>query len=504
MAYITINENFHRCNTCGPLGLQLALQYNPKTGEHRLIEKNILGIGSAIFYQNGTYYSDAIQDTTLFTDRNPNNLTAEGQALSTRIRTTVHDTFQTLGGQSKGNITNDTTKPQNQTAKPGVINSAVGTSPGIAGAVPILSNPPGQGNIFDLFSGGLKPNPKYTPIKSPATAKQQTLKYPIDMISDRQDTLQITEIIYKPPTEDIFSGGANITEILTKGLTRGSVKKERGAQIILPMPNNAQDSNNVSWGEDNMNSLTTAATGTILNNPGGTAAGLAASNITEFLAKLKNLPGLGNIVGQLPKAALLADLGRRAAGGGAESENMLKAALTSFILQKYGFEVSPESILARGLGVVPNSNMQLLFNNVKLRGFNFSYLMSPRSKDEAKVVNQIIRTFKQGMAAKKRNLQAGGASLFLGTPNVYKLEYKIGNDQIKGMNKFKICALTGFAVNYSPHGKWSAYEGGQPSSVTMTMTFQELEPIFDTDYQNNIPDDYRFDLPKVEADEIGY
>ena len=350
----------------------------------------------------------------------------------------------------------------------------------------------------------MKPNPDYTPIKSPATAKQQTLKYPIDMISDRQDTLQITEIIYKPPTEDIFSGGANITEILTKGLTRGSVKKERGAQIILPMPNNAQDSNNVSWGEDNMNSLTTAATGTILNNPGGTAAGLAASNITEFLAKLKNLPGLGNIVGQLPKAALLADLGRRAAGGGAESENMLKAALTSFILQKYGFEVSPESILARGLGVVPNSNMQLLFNNVTLRGFNFSYLMSPRSKDEAKVVNQIIRTFKQGMAAKKRNLQAGGASLFLGTPNVYKLEYKSGNDPIKGMNKFKICALKGFAVNYSPNGKWSAYEGGQPSSVTMTMTFQEIEPIYDTDYQNNIPSDISFDLPKVEADEIGY
>lgn len=498
MAYITINENFHRCNTCGPLGLQLALQYNPKTGEHRLIEKNILGIGSAIFYQNGTYYSDAIQDTTLFTDKNPDNLTAAGQELSTRIRTTVHNTFQTLGGQSKGNITNDTTKPQNQTAKPGVINSAVGTSPGIAGAVPILSNPPGQGNILDIFSGGLKPNPDYTPIKSPATAGKQTLKYPIDMISDRQDTLQITEIIYKPPTEDIFSGGANITEILTKGLTRGSVKKERGAQIILPMPNNAQDSNNVAWGEDNMNSLTTAATGTILNNPALAAGGLAASAATGML------PGMTGIAGQLPKAALLADLMNKATGGGAESENMLKSALTSYLLQKYGFEVSPESILARGLGVVPNSNMQLLFNNVTLRGFNFSYLMSPRSKDEAKVVNQIIRTFKQGMAAKKRNLQAGGASLFLGTPNVYKLEYKSGNDPIKGMNKFKICALKGFAVNYSPNGKWSAYEGGQPSSITMTMTFQEIEPIFDTDYQNTIPSDISFDLPKVEADEIGY
>ena len=500
MAYITINENFHRCNTCGPLGLQLALQYDPKTGDHRLIEKNILGFGPAIFYQNGTYYSDAIQDIQLFTDRNPDNLTAAGQTLSTRIRTTVHDTFRTLGGQSKGNITNDTTKPQNQTAKPGVQNSAVGTSPGIAGAIPILSNPPGQGNILDLFSGGLKPNPDYTPIKSPATAGKQTLKYPMDMISDRQDTLQITEIIYKPPTEDIFSGNANITEILTKGFTRGRFTKEDiGARIILPMPNNAQDSNNVAWGEDNMNSLTTAATGTILNDLPNAALGLLGSAATGMV------PGMGNIASKIPKVALLADLAIRASsGGGAESENMLKSALTSFFLQNYGFEVSPESILARGLGVVPNSNMQLLFNNVTLRGFNFSYLMSPRSEDEAKVVNQIIRTFKQGMAAKKRNLQAGGASLFLGTPNVYKLEYKIGNTQIKGMNKFKICALKGFAVNYSPNGKWSAYEGGQPSSVTMTMTFQEIEPIFDTDYQSNIPGDYSFDLSKVEADEIGY
>ena len=263
------------------------------------------------------------------------------------------------------------------------------------------------------------------------------------------------------------------------------------------MPNNAQDSNNVAWGEDNMNSLTTAATGTILNDPAKAAGGLLASAATGML------PGMGGIAGQLPKIALLTDLMNKAAGGGAESENMLKSALTSYILQKYGFEVSPESILARGLGVVPNSNMQLLFNNVTLRGFNFSYLMSPRSEDEAKVVNQIIRTFKQGMAAKKRNLQAGGASLFLGTPNVYKLEYKSGNDPIKGINKFKICALKGFAVNYSPNGKWSAYEGGQPSSVTMTMTFQEIEPIFDTDYQETTGD-ISFELPPVGSEDIGY
>jgi hypothetical protein len=497
MAYITINENFHRCNTCGPLGLQLALQYDPKTGDHRLIEKNILGIGDALFYQNGTYYSDAIQDIQLFTDRNPNNLTAEGQALSTRIRTTVHDTFQTLGGQSKGNITNDTTKPQNQTARPGVQNSAVGTSPGIAGAIPILSNPPGQGNILNLFSPGLTSNVNFPTIPNPALTGE-VLTYPIDLIQNSQDTLHITQIEYQSPTKELFSGTADINKIIRGGVTRNTVVKTKlQGSVILPMPNNAQDSNNVAWNTDEMNSLTAGATAIVSNKLAETSAGAAASEI------LKNMPGFGGIGGQIPKIAMLADLYSRGIGSNA-SESLIKTALASYVLKQYGIEVSPESILARGAGIVPNSNLQLLFNNVTLRSFNFAYMMSPRSKNEATRINKILRFFKQGMAAKKNNIQAGGASLFLGTPNVFKLEYKSGNDPIKGMNKFKICALKGFAVNYSPNGKWSAYEGGQPSSVTMTMTFQELEPIYNTDYQNTIPEDISFDLPKVEADEIGY
>ena len=53
---------------------------------------------------------------------------------------------------------------------------------------------------------------------------------------------------------------------------------------------------------------------------------------------------------------------------------------------------------------------------------------------------------------------------------------------------------------------WNAYERGQPVSVTMSLRFAELEPIFDTDYDdalfNYSPN--RPDLQPVPIDAVGY
>ena len=489
MSYRTIDENYYRCATCGPLGLQLALQYDSTNGNYRLIEKTALGIGSAVFYQNGVYYSDAIRDPNLFTSGDPNKITSAGIDLSKRIRTSVYNSYQTLGGLNKGNVINDSAKPGNQALTPGVTNSVPGANPGPASSLPGLSNPPGQGNIFDVISPGL-PDPG--PFETIPVPWKKLLKYPIDLLETRQDTLRVTQIEYQSPNKDIFE--TNITDILTKGLVRGSVNKSIRGTVILPIPNNASDSNNVAWGEDNMDALTTAATALAVQKPGVLGGGLlGAAGLSGLLSAL-NMPGASGLAANAPPAAIRAYLLTQASNNAA-----VKAALQSYILSKYQFEVSPESILSRGLGIVPNSNLQLLFNNVTLRNFNFSYMMSPRSEEEAKEVNMILRFFKQGMAAKKG---AAGTTLFLKTPNVFKLEYKSGNKEIKGMNKFKICALTGFSVNYTPNGQWAAYDEGQPTSVVMTMGFKELEPVYENDYKttSNVP----FDAPPVNADEIGY
>ena len=134
-----------------------------------------------------------------------------------------------------------------------------------------------------------------------------------------------------------------------------------------------------------------------------------------------------------------------------------------------GVEVSPEALLARGLGVVPNSNMELLFNAPTLREFQYSWQMSPRDENEAEQVKRIIRFFKQ-MAARTLASKAGDRTLFLGTPNVFQLEFKTQNGKlIEGVNKLKTY-VTGTSVNYAPGGSWSAYEEGNQSQHSIDNT----------------------------------
>ena len=192
-----------------------------------------------------------------------------------------------------------------------------------------------------------------------------------------------------------------------------------------------------------------------------------------------------------------------------------KTVLGSTLLNLIGFQVSPESILARGAGVIPNNNLALLFNSPTLREFTFSWKMSPRSREEATRVNNILRFFKQGMAAKKSNNSrgSGGSSYFLGTPNVFDIHFKTAKikdyeilDRNDSVLRIKTCACTGAAVNYTPEGMWNAYEKGQPVAITLTLRFNELEPIFDTDYDNNYFnfDPQRTDLLPVPTDAVGY
>ena len=113
------------------------------------------------------------------------------------------------------------------------------------------------------------------------------------------------------------------------------------------------------------------------------------------------------------------------------------------------------------------------------------------------------------------NSRSGGGSFFLGTPNIFALNFKTARtnnsfweilDRNDSVMRIKDCACTGAAVNYTPEGMWSAYEKGQPTSVTLTLRFSELEPIFDTDYADNYfnYEPARTDLLPVPMDAVGY
>ena len=158
--------------------------------------------------------------------------------------------------------------------------------------------------------------------------------------------------------------------------------------------------------------------------------------------------------------------------------------------------VAAETILARGAGIIPNPNMELLFRSPELRTFGFAYRLTARSQDEAKEIRKIIRFFKQGMSPKRQN---GEQNYFLKTPNMFRVQFKTiknkGNDKNglnKSMPKFKTCALKGFTTDYSPDKMWAAYEDGQPVSVNIVMEFGEISPIYADDYSTFDIDDIGF------------
>ena len=363
----------------------------------------------------------------------------------------------------------------------------------------------------------------------------RNLKYPIDAdYGNTQDYIQINQFSYKSPSEGIFFpkakdgktaqevGFQNTLGIVGGGVPSGTPKEKAIGLVKLPMPNSLADSNNVSWGPDQLNALTAAATSAAMG-----VASPALDGILQFLADSGKFENAGEFINQGFQRAgdFVGDTFtslRNAMGGvsgddirGNENINLLgKTVLGSTLLNLLQFQVSPESILARGAGVVPNNNLALLFNSPTLREFTFSWKMSPRSREEATRVNNILRFFKQGMAAKKSNkTKSGGASYFLGTPNVFDIHFKTAKtkdyqilDRNDSVLRIKTCACTGAAVNYTPEGMWNAYEKGQPVAITLTLRFNELEPIFDTDYDNDYfnYDPQRTDLLPVPTDAVGY
>ena len=407
-----------------------------------------------------------------------------------------------------------------------------------------LSNiPPAEGNA-DIEGVG-KINPDFG--KSDTTSSMPELKfgavdhilqrlslrnltYPLDAdYGNTQDYMLINQFTYKAPSGDIFfpSGGikggfGNAVDSFTQGVPSGTPRQKAIGLVKLPMPNKIKDSNNVQWGTDSLNALTAAATsaamgagGDLLQAIQNFANTMEGRNFNENvqLALEKGADGVGNVLSAIGGAANRFDEADK------RNINLLgKTMIGSQILNLLQFQVSPESILARGQGVVPNNNLALLFNSPTLREFQFSWIMSPRSKEEAIRVNNILRFFKQGMAPKKgvtNNSRSGGGSFFLGTPNIFALNFKTARtnnsfweilDRNDSVMRIKDCALTGVTVDYTPEGMWSAYEKGQPTSITLGLRFSELEPIFDTDYDDNYfnYDPQRTDLLPVPMDAVGY
>ena len=340
----------------------------------------------------------------------------------------------------------------------------------------------GVGAIQNAYSGAEEAD----------TLFKKIVKYPMDM-SNSMDHMFIQCYSYRAPYSAALDGNVGKRNILAtdkkSSFTFGSerttpYKRKLGAGIKLPMPNNMTDGNPRNWGEQSMDA---GQMGAIQN--------VSKNVLTSFFTN--DFGGYGRTATKLSMQGEM--LTQESTRGMSMANKIAQLASES------GFgDVSSEQVLSRSVGVVVNSNTELLFAGVSLRSFEYQWLMSPRNRLEAANVRMIIRAFKQWSAPKKiRKIdngelsnvgKAGGPSFFLGTPNIFRLRFVTnGNRNILGVNKFKPCALQNVDINYTPEGQWMAYENGMPISVMMTLRFAELEPIYDTDYSEDIASDRQYD-----------
>ena len=279
------------------------------------------------------------------------------------------------------------------------------------------------------------------------------LVYPVALRQSQQDYIKFDMLEYVAKGLGLAQkGGTGLSQDMAFiGNNRDESQRNTLGSVILPIPGGISDANSVDWGGgDTMNPMDAALSGAAMNiiNRGG-------DGVSDATAGAK--AALEGSSGELKRAVSSAFAG---AAAGVEGQ-----------------------VLSRTTGEVLNPNMELLFKGPSLRPSTFAFKLAPRSSKEAETVIAILRFFKQGMAPIKSS-----SNLFLKSPNTFKLCYYHRGQPHRFLNKFKECALQSVALEYTPDGNYATYEDGVMTAYNMTLTFNELEPIFSNDYNDTYQD----------------
>ena len=215
-------------------------------------------------------------------------------------------------------------------------------------------------------------------------------------------------------------------------------------------PSGLQEGNSVGWGQDQINAIEAA----MANISGSIVSG--ASKDFSTAAQ--------NAIGSTGKAieTLLGE-------GGISKDD---------VAAYFAGQATGKNVLTRTTGKVMNPNLELLFSGPALRSFNYNFRFTPREQKESLMVRRIIKFFKKSMAP----ILSKEGGLFLESPHVFKLKYIHKNGgQHPFLNKIKPCALQNFSVQYAPDGSYMTYKDGSMTAYNISLTFGEINPIYDKD-----------------------
>ena len=244
-----------------------------------------------------------------------------------------------------------------------------------------------------------------------------------------------------------FQRNQNKIYAASDNLNQAEFDKTPIGHIFLPIPDGVSDQNKVNFGEGKLNPVEKLASGVAL----------------QFLLGkegAQNLDTAGVIKNKIKDPNTKKSLA-----------NLIAGSATG---------IDTDELLARTQGSILNNNLALLFKGPTLRTFTFQFALSPRDREEALQVRQIIRALKQSSAAQRTR---GGT--FLGAPNTYALQFLNGLRPHGFLPRIKECALLSVGVNYMPENSYMTYEDSSMVSYSLSLSFQETESLYNDDYDSD-------------------
>jgi len=129
-------------------------------------------------------------------------------------------------------------------------------------------------------------------------------------------------------------------------------------------------------------------------------------------------------------------------------------------------------------GAVVADRMEMAFENVARRAFQYTFKMIPKNSREADEIRKIVFAFKANMLPEMLN---GRNRDTMTVPNTFNIQYMYKGKENDYIHRVSECFLDNVSVTYGgdryktfePHGE----DGAPPVETSMTLSFKEIEII---------------------------
>ena len=131
-------------------------------------------------------------------------------------------------------------------------------------------------------------------------------------------------------------------------------------------------------------------------------------------------------------------------------------------------DVTKLALATQGLALNPVD--QMLFDGIDFRTYQMAFTFTPYSREEAKEVKEIIKTFRKWAAPRIMN---GAAGMFFEPPGTFEVKFLLNGKENTNIGKVAESVIESIDVNYSPNG-WAAHDDGAPVQTILTINFREI------------------------------